>query len=157
GVLHAFPGFLLGRNRAIFAFGVAGETSRRIPRSPKVSLPALMLVIGYAVIVTAWKVFHLLLLFYKPRRFFLSQNARCLTGPDGPMVSILVAAKDEEEQIGKCIRCILKSKFTNFELIVIDDRSEDATAVEAAEATGGDPRVRLLHVRDKPEGWNGKM
>src|SRR5262249_46565007 len=76
---------------------------------------------------------------------------------DGPLVSILLAAKDEEGNIGDCIRSVLSSEYRNFELIVSDDRSADGTAREAEQAAAGDPRVRLLRITDLPDGWTGKM
>ena len=121
------------------------------------TVPALLLVIAYGVVVTTWKVFHVLLLLYKPRRFFLTRRARRFVDHDGPFVSILLAAKDEEGQIGDCIRSVLNSEYRDFELIVIDDRSTDRTATDALAAAAGDPRVKMLRVDECPEGWTGKM
>src|SRR5262249_52559550 len=76
---------------------------------------------------------------------------------DDPLVSILLAAKDEEGNIGPCVRSVLDNEYRNFELIVIDDRSTDRTAAEVEQAAAGDPRVRLLRVTELPAGWTGKM
>ncbi|HXG12316.1 MAG TPA: glycosyltransferase family 2 protein [Gemmataceae bacterium] len=119
------------------------------------STSAFVLLVCYGVIVTVWKVLHVMLLFYKPKRFFLGAQAPRLT--DGPLVSILLAAKDEQGNVGDCIRSILAAEYKNFELIVIDDRSSDGTFAEAEQAAAGDPRVRLLRVRELPDGWTGKM
>ena len=45
----------------------------------------------------------------------------------GPLVSCLVAVKNEEAMIGACIRSILRSTYRRLELIVIDDGSRDGT------------------------------
>ena len=119
------------------------------------STPALVLLVGYGIVVTVWKALHVLLLFYKPKRFFLGKKSPQLT--DGPLVSILLAAKDEEGNIGPCVRSVLGNAYRHFELIVIDDRSTDRTAAEAEQAAAGDPRVRLLRVTELPAGWTGKM
>jgi chlorobactene glucosyltransferase len=116
-----------------------------------------LLVTAYGIVVTAWKIIHVIGLLHRRGRFFLDRRARCFIGNNGPFVSILLAAKDEETQIGDCIRTVLESEYTNFELIVIDDRSTDATALEVIRAGGTDSRVRLLHVDRCPEGWTGKM
>ena len=39
---------------------------------------------------------------------------------------------------------------------MVDDESRDATRARAAEAAGGDPRVRVLPGRPVPPGWVGK-
>jgi chlorobactene glucosyltransferase len=122
-----------------------------------VTWSALVLLVVYGVVVTLWKVLHVLLLFYKPRRFFLRAGAAQRDPADGPLVSILLPAKDEEENIGDCIRSIRCAAYSHFELIVIDDRSSDRTAQEALRAAEDDPRVRLLQIHDRPEGWTGKM
>ncbi|MFH0982218.1 MAG: glycosyltransferase family A protein [Planctomycetota bacterium] len=46
---------------------------------------------------------------------------------DAPRISVLVAAKDEEENIAACVRSFLDQDYPNFELIVINDRSSDRT------------------------------
>src|SRR5262249_9931254 len=119
-------------------------------------MPAILLVTAYGIVVTAWKFIHVIALFRRPKRFFLDRRARCFIGNHGPFVSVLLAAKDEEAQIGDCIRTVLASEYKNFELIVVDDRSIDATALEVVRTGGSDPRVRLLHVDRCPEGWTGK-
>ena len=73
-----------------------------------------------------------------------------------PRLSIVVAAKDEEENIETCVRSILAQDYPDFELVVVNDRSEDRTA-EIVEALAADePRVRTLHIDHLPEGWCGK-
>ena len=117
----------------------------------------LVVVAVYGLIVTSWKVFHVLLLFYQSKRYFLGADAPRLRGPDGPLVSILLPAKDEAANIGSCVRSVLDAEYTNFELIVIDDRSADATGAEVVRAGRGDPRLKLIRIEDLPAGWTGKM
>ena len=48
--------------------------------------------------------------------------------PDNaPMVSIIVPARDEESNIEHCIRSLLSQDYPRFEVIVVNDCSEDAT------------------------------
>lgn len=121
------------------------------------STSAWVLLVCYGIVVTVWKVLHVLLLFYKPKRFFLGKDSPQMSDDDGPLVSILLAARDEEGNIGPCVRSVLANNYRNFELIVIDDRSGDRTAAEVEQAAAGDPRVRLLRVAELPAGWTGKM
>jgi cellulose synthase/poly-beta-1,6-N-acetylglucosamine synthase-like glycosyltransferase len=121
------------------------------------SVSVVIAVAAYALVVVLWKILHVVLLFYKPKRFFLRASDRQIADAGGPLVSILMAAKDEEASIGECIRSVLQSEYRNFELIVIDDRSTDRTSAEAEEAAAGDCRVRVLRVNELPAGWTGKM
>lgn len=42
-------------------------------------------------------------------------------------VSIIVAARNEQRNIGSALQSLLTLEYPNYELIVVDDRSEDAT------------------------------
>jgi glycosyltransferase involved in cell wall biosynthesis len=82
-------------------------------------------------------------------------------GPDGsdaPRVSVLIAAKDEEDNIERAVRTMLDQDYPNFELIVINDRSEDRTAeiLERIQAEQTDGRLRVVHIRELQDGWFGK-
>ncbi len=78
----------------------------------------------------------------------------------GPLVSVIVPARDEAANIEACMRSILASAYGPFELVVVDDRSSDGTAqiVErvAGEVSAGG-RVRLVRGRELPDGWFGKQ
>jgi glycosyltransferase involved in cell wall biosynthesis len=77
-------------------------------------------------------------------------------GPRSGRVSVLVAAKDEEKNIAGCVQSLLAQDYPELELIVIDDRSSDATGDAARRAAAGDPRLRLLRIDELPAGWCGK-
>jgi peptidoglycan-N-acetylglucosamine deacetylase len=63
-----------------------------------------------------------------------------------PLVSILVPAYNEELVIENTICSLLASDYSNYEIIVIDDGSQDDTSKVVAEKFEGDERVRLLTV-----------
>jgi poly-beta-1,6-N-acetyl-D-glucosamine synthase len=60
-----------------------------------------------------------------------------------PFVSIVVAGRNEEHAIGACVRSLLEQDYPNFEILVIDDQSDDRTYQEIVPFTQ-DPRVRLV-------------
>lgn len=76
----------------------------------------------------------------------------------GPRVSILVPARNEERCIGDCVRSLLAQDYPDWELIVLDDQSTDATSLILAELglRPDDPRQRVLHGAPLPAGWVGK-
>jgi cellulose synthase/poly-beta-1,6-N-acetylglucosamine synthase-like glycosyltransferase len=70
-------------------------------------------------------------------------------------VTVVVPARDEEEQIGSCLAALLDQRgVPSLRIVVVDDGSTDGTAavVRAVE----DPRVRLVHAEPPPPGWLGK-
>ncbi|HEU5208720.1 MAG TPA: glycosyltransferase [Longimicrobiales bacterium] len=76
---------------------------------------------------------------------------------DGPLVSIIVPARNEAENIGTCVATLLDSSYARREIIVVDDHSTDGTGDIArilAERGGG--MVRLVESAPLPEGWVGK-
>ena len=74
----------------------------------------------------------------------------------GPLISIIIAAKDESENIEGAAASILASSYDNIELILIDDRSQDNTFDLMSGISRADSRVKVIRVTNLPEGWTGK-
>jgi chlorobactene glucosyltransferase len=74
----------------------------------------------------------------------------------GPPVSIIVPARNEAANIETVVRSILTSTYQAFEILVVDDRSSDATADLVRQLQAQDARVRLIAGAELPEGWYGK-
>ena len=79
-------------------------------------------------------------------------------GPDAPMVSILVPARNEALNIEACAGSLLAQDYPNWELLVLDDHSEDETAeiVRGLGVSESGERARLIRGATLPEGWTGK-
>jgi len=75
---------------------------------------------------------------------------------DPPRLSVLVAAKDEEENIESCVRSMLSQDYPNFQLIAINDRSTDRTGQILDRVAAEDKRLIPVHVKELREGWFGK-
>ncbi len=73
-----------------------------------------------------------------------------------PKLTMLVAAKDEEANIGRCLDGILAQDYPNLEVIVANDRSEDATGAIINDFAARDERVKAVHVSHLTPGWAGK-
>ncbi|MEM7385585.1 MAG: glycosyltransferase, partial [Verrucomicrobiota bacterium] len=76
---------------------------------------------------------------------------------DWPMVSILIPARNEEERIGPCLKSLLELDYPNYEIVVLDDCSEDRTT-EVVRSFGFDSagNRRVLAGQPLPAGWAGK-
>jgi biofilm PGA synthesis N-glycosyltransferase PgaC len=61
-----------------------------------------------------------------------------------PFVSVLVPAHNEQAVIGDTVAAVLRLDYADFELIVIDDGSSDATLATLAPLRA-DPRLRVVH------------
>ena len=114
------------------------------------------ILIIYAAIVACWLIRHVVIwfLFKKIARLTLRSNR--YQGADFPLVSAIVPAKDEEDKLADCLRSVLAQSYPNMEIIVVDDRSADATAAIARRFAERDARVRVISIRNLPEGWTGK-
>ena len=73
-----------------------------------------------------------------------------------PHISLLVPARNESGVIGETVCSLLAQDYPDFELIVLDDQSEDGTGAIAQAAAADDPRFRLLSGTPLPPGWVGK-
>ena len=72
-------------------------------------------------------------------------------------VSILIPARNEAASIGHAIDAILSNGHLNFEVLVLDDHSDDETASQVQSFGARDSRVRLLESNALPALWNGKQ
>jgi chlorobactene glucosyltransferase len=76
-----------------------------------------------------------------------------------PTVSILVPARNEARNIAACVESLARQNYSNFELIVLDDNSDDGTSEIARQSMprdGADSKFRIVHGSELPEGWTGK-
>jgi cellulose synthase/poly-beta-1,6-N-acetylglucosamine synthase-like glycosyltransferase len=74
-----------------------------------------------------------------------------------PKVSLLVAGKNEEKNIERCLRSLVAQNYPNLEVIAINDRSTDRTGQimdRVAAESGG--RLTVVHITDLPADWLGK-
>ena len=71
-----------------------------------------------------------------------------------PLVSIIVPARNEERGIEQAVRGLLSQTYPNFELIVVNDRSTDATGAILEQLR--DPRLVAITGEETPPGWLGK-
>lgn len=75
---------------------------------------------------------------------------------NGPLLSVIVAARNEEKQIKSSLLSQLKQTYRNVEWILVNDRSEDETGQIMDQLTKEDQRIKVIHLHDLPEGWLGK-
>lgn len=90
-----------------------------------------------------------------PRLARRSPNLSDAPRASGPLVSIIIPARNEAGTIRTVVRSILDTTYRPFELIVVDDRSTDQT-VTLVEQMQTEGPVQLVRGKELPEGWYGK-
>ena len=82
-----------------------------------------------------------------------------------PRMSIIVPARNEAEHIEAALLSLLHLDYPDYELIVVNDRSEDATGAIldrmcdewCASSESSRHLLGVLHVSELPHGWLGKV
>ncbi len=74
----------------------------------------------------------------------------------GGKVSIMVPARNEEHNIERCVRSIMDQDYPDFELLVLNDNSEDQTGNVLAKLSETFPDLQVLEGAELPPGWSGK-
>ena len=79
------------------------------------------------------------------------------TFPKGwPRFSVLVPARNEEDNIGDCVMGLLAQDYPDFQLIVLDDNSTDQTWEILGQFAVKDQRLKLIKGKPLPADWLGK-
>jgi chlorobactene glucosyltransferase len=94
----------------------------------------------------------------------LMLNLRKLRTPDknskvpqpAPLISVLIPARNEENNIRRCLKSLQNQDYPNYEIIVLDDNSTDDTADIVNELVARDKRIRLYFGEPLPDDWAGK-
>ncbi len=71
-------------------------------------------------------------------------------------ISILIPARNEENNIGKCLDSIIEQDYNNFEVIVLDDESTDNTAEIVKSYKENNSNIKCINGKPLPLGWMGK-
>lgn len=73
-----------------------------------------------------------------------------------PSISILFSALDEAEKLPAALATFLAQDYPDYEVIAVDDRSEDATGAILDASARANSRLKVVHVTSLPAGWLGK-
>ncbi len=71
-------------------------------------------------------------------------------------VSVVVCAHDEVGNLKELVPLLLAQDYTEFEVIIVNDRSNDGTFDYLLEETKLHPRLRMVDIKTTPERVNGK-
>jgi glycosyltransferase involved in cell wall biosynthesis len=89
--------------------------------------------------------------------FLIAFSRKRKIAPDQqPPVSIVVCAHDEEENLRELIPQLLNQRYSHFEVIIVEDRSNDGTFDYLLDATKQNEKLKMVRVTQTPEHINGK-
>ena len=92
---------------------------------------------------------------------FCYEKDTCPQPSTFPFVSVIVPARNEQDNIERCILSLLGQNYPNFEVIAIDDNSTDNTLdimqnIKSRETNLQAKTLMILSLTDKPDDWTGK-
>jgi len=73
-----------------------------------------------------------------------------------PFLSVVIAARQEATHLRATLTALLAQSYPTFEVVLVNDRSTDATGSIAEEMARADSRLQVVHVTSLPAGWLGK-
>ena len=102
-------------------------------------------------------IFQVVLLFITIWNITLTRRTRRHAIPDHlPPVSILVPARNEEDNIATCVLSLLEQDYPAFELIILDDHSTDQTGSILADLARRQPDLTVIAGKPGAESQTGK-
>jgi glycosyltransferase involved in cell wall biosynthesis len=84
------------------------------------------------------------------KNFARAEDADC------PRISLLFAARDEEEKLPAALATLAAIDYPCLEIVAVDDRSQDSTGRILDDFASRHSRLRVVHVNALPPGWLGK-
>jgi len=108
--------------------------------------------------IIAWVIFSftVIQLMFAITNLISGPNLPESDGESDDIVSVLIPARNEENNIGNLLDDLIKQVYRNIEIIVFNDQSDDLTAEIVTEYTNRDGRIRLVNSEGLPRGWLGK-
>ncbi len=120
----------------------------------------------YLIISTLLFVPGLIIIYWVHNQYHLDIVITPTAAPkDAPLISICIPARNEENNIRRCVEAALAQNYPNIEVIVLDDRSTDATSEILRQLAAHlylrhgrrqNDILRIISGSDLPEGWAGK-
>ena len=98
-------------------------------------------------------VFLIITLFNAATAPMLKRASSC---QNGPRVSVLIPARNEEANIGACVERLLAQLYDDFEILILDDQSTDRTGAIIKKLSQRYPKVQAIRGEPLPSGWTGK-
>jgi chlorobactene glucosyltransferase len=126
------------------------------------SFEAYMLIAALSLILGSW-VYLLIKALHSHLNTPVIRNSSSIFQDDfrfnQPLVSVIIPARNEEDNIERCLLSVLTQNYSNLEVVAIDDNSEDTT-LELMEHIKSkqefSEKLKIISLPAKPDDWMGK-
>ena len=88
--------------------------------------------------------------------YFRKLTASTLQDNELPFVTVIVPARNEEGKIGRCLESLAVQDYPNYEVIAVNDRSDDRTGEIIESIAKKHPQIKCINGVEAPPGWIGK-
>ncbi len=109
----------------------------------------------FGLIAILWLTFGLRVAYGAVRLPWLKSYAPA-KDPDCPRISLIFAARDEQEKLPAALATLIEIDYPRLEIIAVDDRSHDATSQILDDFAATHDRLHVVHINELPKGWLGK-
>ena len=104
--------------------------------------------------VVVWVGISLMILLNSRRVHFLKHLSH--ESEVSPPVAVIIAVKDEENDVEEALRSVCQLQYPYFRVVVINDRSTDGTAAILDRMSKNNPKLTVFTIDQLPAGWLGK-
>jgi len=117
-----------------------------------VTFPVLLALLGAGYwLYSAWNAFRVVRSVKVLEKLSPEEPARW------PRLTLVIPARNEARDLETALESRLREDYPDLELVVVNDRSTDATGEILDRVAARDRRVTPIHVRELPPGWLGKL
>src|SRR5258706_1111907 len=110
----------------------------------------------YLIVSTAFLIGGVFIIYWLHNQYQMDIVVEPTPPPlNAPLISVCIPARNEERNIRACVEAALEQAYPNLEVIVLDDRSTDATPTILADIASCDSRLHPISGSDLPKGWAG--
>ncbi len=88
--------------------------------------------------------------------FRKAKSVPLISEKEETLVSILIPARNEQQNIERCLYSLFDQNYKNIEIIVLDDDSDDDTFSLVKKISQEDDRLKVVKGTSVPAGWTGK-
>ncbi|MCR8643229.1 glycosyltransferase [Paenibacillus sp. N1-5-1-14] len=117
---------------------------------------SILLAIAGGIGALIWGSIGLMFILNVHRIGVLNRTSYQIDDPAPPLVSVVIAGRNEQKAIERCIESLMDQTYRNLEIIVVNDRSTDATGTILTHMQTKYPLLQVITIDELPPDWLGK-